>query len=296
MDLVDQIANAILYEGYILYPYRRSAVKNQQRWNFGVLYPRSYAEAQTGHDPWRMQTECLALVTPQTQVTVRARFLHAISCDGWQEATEREVTIASIPVNHLESPQSESFSFDVHETHVGAIVRRNEALNGEITLAVQRLAENLCTFRVVLSNCTEFTGQTRDFALLKSLLSAHIVLSLKGGEFISLLDPPENFQPAAAACKNIGCWPVLVGPEGARDTMLASPIILYDYPQIAAESAGDLFDGTEIDEILSLRILTLTEDEKREMCATDERARRILQRTEELPAEQLAKMHGTVRR
>ena len=56
---VDAIANAVLYEGYMLYPYRPSSVKNRQRFNFGVLYPRAYSEAQTGSDAWSMQTECL---------------------------------------------------------------------------------------------------------------------------------------------------------------------------------------------------------------------------------------------
>ena len=42
--LVDRIVNAVLYEGYLLYPYRPS-VKNRQRWTFGGLYPRSYCEA-----------------------------------------------------------------------------------------------------------------------------------------------------------------------------------------------------------------------------------------------------------
>jgi hydrogenase maturation protease len=77
--------------------------------------------------------------------------------------------------------------------------------------------------------------------------------------------------------------------------MLSSPIILYDYPQIAPESAGDLFEGTEIDEILALRILTLTEAEKHEMRQGDERARQILERTEALPEEQFLKLHGVLR-
>ena len=97
----------------------------------------------------------------------------------------------------------------------------------------------------------------------------------------------------AAECRNVGTWPVLVGEDGARDTMLSSPIILYDYPRIAPESAGDLFDGTEIDEILSLRIMTLTDDEKREIRQTDERARLLLERTESLDAEQMMRLHGT---
>jgi len=130
---------------------------------------------------------------------------------------------------------------------------------------------------------------------MRSLVSAHLVLGVEDGEFISLLEPPEGLADLAALCQNIGVWPVLVGEEGQHDTLLASPIILYDYPQIAPESAGDLFDGTEIDEILSLRIMTLTKDEKREMRESDERARRILERTETMPAEQFMKLHGAVR-
>ena len=140
---------------------------------------------------------------------------------------------------------------------------------------------------------TELPG--RDGALMQSLLSAHTILRVDGGEFVSLLDPPPALREAAAGCNNIGTWPVLVGDDGERDGMLSSPIILYDYPQIAPESPGDLFDGTEIDEILALRILTLTDEEKREMRHGDERARQILERTEALPAEHFMKLHGRLR-
>ncbi len=122
--------------------------------------------------------------------------------------------------------------------------------------------------------------QTATKRCMHSLASAHAVLQIRDGEFVSQIDPPEEFREAAAACQNTGVWPVLVGDSGARDTMLGSPIILYDYPQVAPESKGDLFDSTEIDEILTLRILTLTDAEKEEMRRTDERARRILERLE----------------
>ena len=121
------------------------------------------------------------------------------------------------------------------------------------------------------------------------------MIGVTAGEFVSLLEPPAELQSLAADCENVGAWPVLVGDPGQRDTMLASPIILYDYPQIAPESAGDLFDGTEIDEILSLRIMTLTDDEKREIRESDERARLILERTESMPVEQFMKLHGALR-
>src|SRR5262249_19580321 len=135
----------------------------------------------------------------------------------------------------------------------------------------------------------------RDAALMQSMVSTHLVLGIDAGEFVSLLEPPIELQPSAAECRNVGVWPVLVGDPGDHHTLLASPIILYDYPQIAPESAGDLFDGTEIDEILSLRIMTLTDEEKKEVRESDDRARQILERTEDMPAEQFMKLHGIVR-
>src|SRR5204863_4912396 len=131
--------------------------------------------------------------------------------------------------------------------------------------------------------------------LLRALASAHALLGACGGGFISLLDPPERWREAAGACRNVGLWPVLVGGEGETDTMLASPIILYDYPQVAPESPGDFFDGAEIDEMLTLRILTLTDEEKRAMAALDERGGALLARTEAVAREQLLGLHGTGR-
>jgi hypothetical protein len=109
------------------------------------------------------------------------------------------------------------------------------------------------------------------------------------------VDPPPEARDAAAACVNDGLWPVLIGPAPARDVLLAAPIILDDYPTVAPESPGDLCDGTEIDEILTLRIMTLTDAEKQEARATDPRARRIIDRTDALPAEALEQLHGTFR-
>ena len=130
---------------------------------------------------------------------------------------------------------------------------------------------------------------------MHALVSTHVVLEVHSGEFVSLMDPPETLRTAAAACNNVGVWPVLVGAAGEATTLLASPIILYDYPQIAPESPGDLFDGTEIDELLSLRIMTLTDEEKQAAGSIDERTRRMMQRTESLAREQLASLHGAVR-
>ncbi len=125
--------------------------------------------------------------------------------------------------------------------------------------------------------------------------STHTILGVEGGAFISLFDPPEDVKDAAAGCVNVGTWPVLAGEPGSASTMLSSPIILYDYPQVAPESPGDLFDGTEIDEILTLRILGMTDEEKREMAVADVRARALLERTEALSAPQMERLHGALR-
>lgn len=336
LTAAETIARAILYEGYMLYPYRPSSVKNQQRWNFGVLYPRSYAEAQAGSDRYWCQTECLLQGGFQGKVQIRVRFLHLVcrrvgklktpvkqweeitepelelvdkltiageTLQSWQETEEREIVL-ELTQEELLAGSTRAFTFsgarrfepvrDENGTLTGAILRQSKTVSGLLQISSEQM-NDVIKFKVRIANAVLFEQQARDEALKVSFLSAHLVLGVESGEFISLLEPPEQFRELASSCQNVGIWPVLVGEAGVRDTMLSSPIILYDYPQIAPESPGDLFDGTEIDEILSLRIMTMTEDEKREMRAADDRTRQLLERTESMTQEQLMKLHGVVR-
>lgn len=336
LAMVEKIAKAVLYEGYLLYPYRPSAVKNQQRWNFGVVYPCSYSEAQPGSDRWMIETECLVEGKERSVLEVRMRFLQlversigqriellpgepfqlveSLEVNGklfhpWQEAVEREITLPLRSLADLSSePLVEPFTLPA-EKHVeplsdssgqtvGIIIRAQRLIRGAIVVSAKQVGNKVSRISVRIQNETPFEvsgGLNRESALMRSLVSTHTILGIEDGAFVSALDPPESLRELAADCHNLGTWPVLVGEEGQRDTMLSSPIILYDYPQIAPESAGDLFDGTEIDEILSLRIMTLTEEEKREVRQSDERARELLERTETLPMEQLMKLHGVLR-
>src|SRR5277367_2521689 len=340
-DLVEKIAEAVLYEGYMLYPYRASAVKNQQRWNFGVLCPRAYSEQQNGTEAWTMQTQCLLEGGPFTSLGVKVRFLQIVNrsigklakpldelpagkdpdfnvvdrleVNGqvlvpWQEAVEREIDAPSLRPATVPFHPPVPFGFakgrelepvrDQTGSIAAVIIREWEALCGWIELESKLIPDGAIQITVRarnLTSCKSLPEQNRAEALLYSLVSAHTILTVTNGKFVSLLDPPEGLKSAAAECRNIGTWPVLVGDEGDRDTMLSSPIILYDYPQIAPESPGSLFDGTEIDEILSLRILTMTDEEKREMRQSDQRARQILERTESMPPEQFMKLHGALR-
>jgi hypothetical protein len=311
---VEQIAKAVLYEGYMLYPYRASSVKNQQRWNFGVVYPQAYGEAQDGAEACSMRTECLVSGSADAILEGKVRFLHLQTRsmhageigtgslpDGWQEAVEREVSLPEVALGGLLQGAKCFFSFPsqmrVESERDGMIERRQEAIEGVVDILAQIVGQDLYKVSIHTRNVSpmEGRGAGRDAALMQSLVSTHVILGLRGGEFVSLLEPSEELQDLVAQCQNVGAWPVLVGEPGQRDTLLASPIILYDYPHIAPESAGDLFDGTEIDEILSLRIMTLTDEEKREIRQSDDRAREILDRTEAMPVEQFMKLHGAVR-
>ncbi|MGA8740001.1 MAG: hypothetical protein WB561_02310 [Terracidiphilus sp.] len=342
LDRVEKIAEAVLYEGYMLYPYRPSSVKNQQRWNFGVLYPPSWSSRQSGADRSSMQTESLLKTDESTRLTVKVRFFHIVqrsiakvisptseppetadpileSVDRlevadrvyqpWQEAVERELSYEDLDPADFATMSPLLFLFpegrdidylrDEQGVAVGAVIREWRALNGSVEIRSLNCHDNVVRIAVQVENLTRgdpaipLLPASPDETFLHSLVSAHTILGADHGEFLSLLEPPAGFEEDAAQCQNLGTWPVLATDNA--DAVLSSPIILYDHPQIAPESAGNLFDSTEIDEILSLRILTLTEEEKREMRQSDDRARGILERTENMPEEQFMKLHGILR-
>jgi hypothetical protein len=323
--LIDQIARAVLYEGYILYPYRPS-VKTRQRWNFGGVYPRTFSEAQSGADPWTMQVQCLFAGNPGKVLKVDVRFLQLVNrtiekstasgfervqsleFDGrdyapWQEAIERSVEIEPIAAAGLSArPIRREFMFPEAETleplgTAGRLVRRRQRIDGAVLISV-RPVDGIFQLTVQVANESHLDDSDkddRDEALMRSFASTHIALGITGGAFVSSTDPPEPFKAAVGDCSNTGCWPVLIGEPGQTDTMLASPIILSDYPQVAPESPGDLFDGCEIDEILTLRIMTLTDDEKRQAAGIDPLAADLIARTESLAREQLMNLHGVMK-
>ena len=297
LEHVRKVADAILYEGYLLYPYRPSSLKNRQRWTFGVLYPPSFAKRAGEASSFETQ---LLVQGGSAVLDIEVRFLHLRTrsrADGesWQEASDRTVLVENLHVSDL--------AIYTHEHHVafdacleGAV--RQEHLQASIEAWAARIGDVLykLTIRVSNRNPIDLAENTvRDEASAHALVSAHAIVTAKNGEFISLTDPPAAFREAAKLCSNTGVWPVLTGEEGSHNCVLASPIILSDYPQIATESAGDLFDSSEIDEILILRILTMSDAEKEEMRNADPRARLLLERTEALGPEHLMKLHGVLR-
>ncbi len=288
-EAVEKIANAVLYEGYMLYPYRPSSTKNRQRWNFGTLYPQAFAKAQRPPETFSLRAECLLEAGPEARVSIRVRFLHlypaeadpSSECSNWVEGVEREAQTGH-QVRDLLGTSSD-------------VPLLLASLIGQMTVRCTAMDSGAVKLSIDLANITPAECATREDALRYAFSSAHLLLGIEGGGFVSTLDAPEEYRLASGQCHNVGVYPVLVGDEDSRDKMLCSPIILYDYPQVAPESAGDFFDGTEMDEMLSLRVLTMTDEEKAEMKSADARSRNLLERTETLPAEHMMKLHGAIR-
>ena len=306
-ELLEQIAAAVLYEGYVLWPYRRSTRKNQQRWTFGGVYPRGFVERAASGDAWRVQAQCL-VVGADPRVRLELRFLQVVSRRvarvsaagelefvdeltagdqrilAWDEAVERRFAFpcqVSVAAGQEREP-----------VEGGVIVREWRRLDGQLDLSIESLRDGVRRVTAALTNLSDWSGAERDSAQRHGFMSAHLVLRVEGGAFVSMTDPPPELRAEAEACHQQGLWPVLVEDE---HTLLASPIILYDFPTIAPESPGLLFDSGEIDQLLILNTLTLTDAEKAEVRATDPRAREILDRAEALSAEDLSRLHGAIR-
>jgi hypothetical protein len=288
----ERVADAVLYEGYALYPYRPSAAKNQFRWQFGVVAPRPPRELEG--EPWFAQTECL--IDPGRHPSTEAsRLFICVRClrprstaggdraaPGWLEGEPRAIELDVVSLVNL------PIAFDV-ALDIGVAA--------SATLRADRM-ERFIKVRLRLENREPWRPEfdtDRDRMLCYSLVGAHVLLAVDAGTFVSLLEPPDHAAAAVAECENRHTWPVLVGDRGRCDLMLSSPIVLYDFPAVAKESQGDLCDAAEIDEILSLRILTMTDEEKQEARSTDPRIRAILDRVEALTPDGLSALHGTMR-
>jgi len=322
LDVVRRIADAVLYEGYILYPYRASAQKNHSRWQWGVVMGPGYAAAEESERDFT-QAEVVLEHSGQPAVRLILRFLQVqrrrtaaaepgAATPSWDEAVEREIEFTVGPQDLLGAGYRHEFTVDGGQEHEplagqpgsgqpgsGETVRRREPLAGVVSVRAFPLPGpwQAVRLRVRVENRTEAdpVPRHREEALPTALIAAHVIMTASGGEFISMTDPPEWAKAAVAECENVGGWPVLADPDGGRDIVLSSPIILPDHPEVAPESPGELYDGLEIDEILTLRTLALSEDEKLQARATDPRAAALLDRIEAMDPADIVKLHGTVR-
>jgi hypothetical protein len=270
---IEAIARAVLYEGYLLYPYRTSSLKNSKPAMMGTLYPGGLDLVRSGAERAELSMECLLAAEGVPTISAELRFLQLTSPET-VESIERKLPI---------EPGIGHFSID-----------DDFQLAGESEMRVEPLASNMFKLSIRVRNTTSIAA-VEPHPAHYAFHSAHVVATLEGGHFISLTDPPKHLHELASRCVNAGIWPVLVGDAGTATTILASAIVLPDYPQIASESPGDLHDSSEIDEILTLRILTMTDEEKMSARDSGTRAQSILHRTESLTREHMANLHGAFR-
>lgn len=317
-DRARAIADAVLYEGYLLYPYRATSSKNQSRWQFGVLGPPGASDAGLGED------DTLAaqfLIDGDSELTLVVRFLQlqhrraerdtasgafeAVdeltsglqSWVTWDEAVERELSFGPFVLTDLDRPRTMTIAVpageDTEYVDGGRLIRTRSAIAAELSIAVEQ-DDGLNRVGVAVRN-TGPVAADKEAAIATSLIGTHVIGEVVGGEFVSLLEPPDAAADAVSRCTRHRCFPVLAGRPGERDLLLISPIILYDHPEIAEQSEGALFDSTEIDEILTLRVMTMTDEEKAQARATDPLAADLIDRCDSMSPESMQQLHGILR-
>ena len=317
-DRARAIADAVLYEGYLLYPYRATSSKNQSRWQFGVVGPPGASAAGIGEDD---TLSAQFLIEGESKLTLVVRFLQLQhrrverDVDGghyepvdeltsglqswvtWDEAVECELSFGPFALTDLAAPKALPVTVieaeDTEAVDGGRLIRTRAAIRAELTIAVER-DDGFDRVSVSVRN-TGAVPADKDSAIATSLIGTHLIGEVVGGEFVSLLEPPDSAKSAASRCVQHRCFPVLAGRPGEHDLILVSPIILYDHPEIAEQSEGALFDSTEIDEILTLRVMTMTDEEKAQARATDPLAAELIDRCDSMSPEAMQQLHGILR-
>lgn len=319
------IADAVLYEGYVLYPYRASSDKNRVRWQWGVLGPPGAHADGVGEDP-TMTAMLLVVHDGGAAVRIRLRALRLVTRTVERLGEAGPIVVDAVTIDdetHVSFDDTEVVTVD-HTVDIGSdaaeelvpvtldagsltetvgtvdgaehrISRRRAAIDATIRLSVETVDRDVSVLTVSVENITHWPGGDRDDANLRSLIGVHLLGAVEGGLFLSTTDPPDMHAEAVAACRGHRLWPALVGAARRSSLVLASPVILADQPEIAPESHGTFYDGLEIDEMLSLRVMTMTDEEKAEARATDARSAAIVDRVDAMGADDLASLHGAIR-
>ena len=333
VSVLEKITRTLLYEGYSLYPYYRSAIKNQKPIPFGVIFPKDY-NAHNEHSHSHMQSQTIIHGNRELTVSVDVRFLHLRRTELFQKSSyneefspvfemeiegktyqagsptiERKIQNNLLKINDLIATEKtipfafESFNegemiFNAEKEIVGKKTTTISMITGVVKIEAVPLPEIDKSFRltVTVTNTTPVANaerRTRDEVLLQSFLSTHIILQTHDAEFISHQETPAQWQAAMATCNNVNTWPILIDKNNS--TLLSSPIILYDYPEINPVSSGDLFDSTEIEEALLLHVNLLSDEEKKRIGGNDEKLRAMLNKVGSLTPEDLIVYHSMMK-
>ena len=240
------VANSILYNRDLLRPRARHAVRSGCGRPLGVLAPRGWVEADKSSGAvadgvsgsagsWWNRTESLVDADLDTRMEVRLRYLQLVGEAG---------TFSAVAV-----PREATVAFTLGElVGCGIVVtvdggdRLQARFLVSASIAVSPFELYKITVRV--ENAVRLDGDevrmTWDRALLRCLLSTHLLLGVDRGSFLSLIEPPPWALRAVDLCRNVRAFPVLAGPEGTSDTVLSAPVILHDHPRVADETCGCL--------------------------------------------------------
>jgi hypothetical protein len=273
-EMLEQLVDSLLFEGYALYPYTPGATKNATPTPFGIVYPARYAATLTSTFD-HLELRCVLAAAPDAALAAEVRFLAAGG--DRHRAVEHRIDLAGKMVAALDGAPIE--------------LEKRIAGDGEIelvvgaSLATRALRDGTFEVCVRVENRTECPdGLDRAGALRYSLLSTHPIVRVSGGGFIS---------PLERLCPSVNTYPVLA--TATDDAVVGATIVLPDHPQIAPESRGGLFDSTEIEEALLLHVQVLTDDERADIEAQgDPTLMEMINRASAATSEDIMALHGRV--
>lgn len=297
-NALQELTHTLLYEGYALYPYRNTALKNKTPIPFGVVYPEVYCRYNQ-YVHCNMQTECLLKGNETTLLNISIKFLHisndAANAFAWK-AIEKEIVADKISLQVLLNAATViPFCFEKDDKKLNSSIA---PLEGILTIEASAIPDLQHVFRITvfINNTTAVAHAdtiSNNEVLKQAFVSTHTILKTTNGEFVSDQNPPKELKDIAKECKQINTYPVLINE--ANTMILSSPIILYDYPQIHPQSMGDLFDGTEMEEALLLHVNVLTEGEKEQLLNGDDKLREMMQKAANILPEEIINLHDKLK-
>ena len=276
-DRLEELLRTLLYEGYALYPYTPGAAKNATPTPFGIAYPPAYAAAvPTAHD--------------------RLRLCGVVRCDG-------PATVAADVRLLVATPDGPAHAAGEHRLELGPLPLDADAalhtdrrlaagaVRGRLRLRAEPAGDGLARVAICVKNETPCAADAdRATALRAALLSTHPLLRVTGGRFVSPLERAGAAGAAVTAAASVNTFPVLATDED--DVLLGAAVVLPEHPELAPESRGDLFDGTEIEEALLLHVLALSGPERDAITRQDPAVQAMIERSSAATPAELLALHG----
>jgi len=273
-EMLEQLVDSLLFEGYALYPYTPGATKNSTPTPFGIVYPKVYAATLTSTFD-HLEMRCVLEAPADAALAAEVRFLAAGG--DRHKAVEHRIDLSGKMVGALEDAPIELEKRIAGEGGIELVIG--------VSLATRPLRDRSFEVIVRVENLTECPeGLDRAAALTYSILSTHPVARVSGGRFIS---------PLERLSASVNTYPVLA--TATDDAVIGAAIVLPDHPQIAPESRGGLFDSTEIEEALLLHVQVLTDDERADIEAQgDPTLMEMINRASAATSEDIMALHGRV--